>query len=175
MPAATAPEVSEVLELLRGIGALLHASGEERALSSLRVSLGEAGGGAPAVASALHGARVKSDEAWAAAKVSAGDSWGARFDGAREALETERYRVDKHASAPEDYYAVVSGYSAVHERVWHSAGRGGCDVPFLRRASRSGARREGPTTRRGGLGTRRGETSRRPSLESTAEPTRVAP
>ena len=83
MPAATAPEVSEVLELLRGIGALLHASGEERALSSLRVSLGEAGGGAPAVASALHGARVKSDEAWAAAKVSAGDSWGARFDGAR--------------------------------------------------------------------------------------------
>ena len=60
-------------------------------------------------------ARERADVAWTAAK---GEQlWGRAMRGARQALETERYRVDRHAQSSEDYYAVVRGRPAA----WHAS------------------------------------------------------
>ena len=113
------PSALDVLELVRGVGSVLHASAEERAASTLRVARG--GGGCVAAGSDrdtnVARARAVCDGAWAAAARRGGGLWGQAFGAARAQLGVERGRVDNHASSPADYYAVVSSYSHAHERL----------------------------------------------------------
>ena len=101
------------LELLESVGLALHASGVERAVSTMRVAEGRPG--PPAFGDALAVARSNSDDAWRRARRC--ELWDAAFESEFEALATERFRVDFHAGGAADYYAVVSGYSAFHARV----------------------------------------------------------
>ncbi|KAK7231715.1 protein tyrosine kinase [Aureococcus anophagefferens] len=125
--------MSDVLDLLERVGSALHASGVERAVSTRRVAEGRSG--PPAQGDGLDRARKSSDDAWRAAR--GGELWGAPFELAFEALATERFRVDRHAGGAADYYAVVSGYSAFHERLLRclrdaarASGAGAGDVAF---------------------------------------------
>ena len=125
--------MSDVLDLLERVGSALHASGVERAVSTRRVAEGRSG--PPAQGDGLDRARRSSDDAWRAAR--GGELWGAPFELAFEALATERFRVDRHAGGAADYYAVVSGYSAFHERLLRclrdaarASGAGAGDVAF---------------------------------------------
>ncbi|KAH8054045.1 protein kinase [Aureococcus anophagefferens] len=122
--------MSDVLDLLERVGSALHASGVERAVSTRRVAEGRSG--PPAQGDGLDRARKSS---WRAAR--GGELWGAPFELAFEALATERFRVDRHAGGAADYYAVVSGYSAFHERLLRclrdaarASGAGAGDVAF---------------------------------------------
>ena len=125
--------MSDVLDLLERVGSALHASGVERAVSTRRVAEGRSG--PPAQGDGLDRARRSSDDAWRAAR--GGGLWGQTFELAFEALATERFRVDRHAGGAADYYAVVSGYSAFHERLLRclrdaarASGAGAADVAF---------------------------------------------
>ena len=85
---------AQVLALVRGIGSVLHCSGEERARSTLRVARGR--GGAPEKL-CVDRARRATDAAWAAAEEAAGGAWSPAFAAAREQLGAERTRVGQHA------------------------------------------------------------------------------